>query len=470
MPKDKGTSWGVLIGWLSSLKLTLILFFALAGASLIGTLLPQGMSLIELKGHFSPSIASLIDLLALNNLFHSMWFRILLLLLCANLLACTLDRLPKTVRLIRRSEDPFDSQKLSRFSLSSSISTALPREKVHSFVQSSVYETFGQLCEIQSSGPFCAVSEQGRWSRLMVYGVHISVLIVLAGALAGSCLGFKGTMNLIEGETSDKVILSGGESILELPFMVRCDKFEVSFYDTGAPKEFRSDLAIIDKGSEVLKESVIVNDPLTYEGITFYQADYGNTLKGAEIELADRDSGTKIAMSLPLLQPVNIPGTSDQLTITDYRQDLMRFGQAIELTYVKAGQSSSQWILADRPFHGNRIENYQVRVVRIDKERFTGLEVKKDPGVWLVWAGFILMTAGIGLTFYSSHRKLWVCIEPDKKMKKSIVTLAGRASRNTPAFEEKFRALCARLENELANPPSPPLEKGRNQKDTKGAK
>ena len=77
--------------------------------------------------------------------------------------------------------------------------------------------------------------------------------------------------------------------------MVRCDKFEVSFYDTGAPKEFRSDLAIIDKGREVLKDSIIVNDPLTYEGITFYQANYGNTLKGAEIELTDRDSGAKIA-------------------------------------------------------------------------------------------------------------------------------------------------------------------------------
>ena len=96
MPKDKGTSWGVRIGWLSSLKLTLVLFFALAGASLIGTLLPQGISLLDLKSHFSPAIASLIDLLALNNLYHSMWFRILLLLLCANLIACTVDRLPKT--------------------------------------------------------------------------------------------------------------------------------------------------------------------------------------------------------------------------------------------------------------------------------------------------------------------------------------------------------------------------------------
>ena len=416
-------------------------------------------------------MASLIDLLALNNLYHSMWFRILLLLLCANLIACTVDRLPKTVRLIRRFEDPFDSQKLSRFSLSSSISAALPPEKVQSAVQSAVCETFGRLCEIESAGSYCAVSEQGRWSRLMVYGVHISVLIVLVGALAGSYLGFKGTMNLFEGQTSDKVLSAGGESVLELPFMVRCDKFEVSFYDTGAPKEFRSDLAIIDKGREVLKDSIIVNDPLTYEGITFYQANYGNTLKGAEIELTDRDSGAKIQLSLPMLQPVNIPGTGDQLTITDYRQDLMRFGQAVELTYVKDGQqSSSQWILADRPFHGNRIENYQVRVVRIDTARYTGLDVKKDPGIWLVWAGFILMTVGIGLTFYSSHRKLWVCVEQDKKRKKSIVTLAGRASRNAQAFEEKFRALCGRLEKELGKPLTPPLKKRGNQKDTKGAK
>jgi cytochrome c biogenesis protein len=303
----------------------------------------------------------------------------------------------------------------------------------------------------------------------MVYGVHLSVLIVLVGALAGSYLGFKGTMNLTEGETSDKVMLAEGERVQDLPFEVRCDKFEVSFYDTGAPKQFRSDLAVIDKGREVLKESIVVNDPLTYEGITFYQASYGTTLKDADIELTDHDSGKKIAMTLPFRQPVTIPGTGDQLVIADYQEDLMRVGQAIELVYGKQGrQSSEQWILVDRPYHGNRIENYLVRVTRIDKARFTGLQVKKDPGIWLVWAGFTLMTLAIGLTFYSSHRKLWVCIEPDKKRKKTIVTLAGRASRNAQAFEEKFEALRAELENRLKNPPAPPLEK-RAQPDKKGA-
>ncbi len=243
----------------------------------------------------------------------------------------------------------------------------------------------------------------------------------------------------------------GGESIQELPFTVRCDKFDVSFYDTGAPKEFRSDLTIIDKGRVALESPIVVNEPLTYGGITFYQASYGTTLKDARIELTpDGDSEKAIVLDLPFLESVTIPGTGERLTIIEYEPDLMKFGQAIEIRAEKEGQPpSTQWILADRPFHGNRIENYQVRVLSTNKARYTGLEVKKDPGIWFVWFGFSLMTLATGLTFYSSHRKLWVCIEPDKEEKRTVVSFAGRTSRNTWGFEEMFESLRARLEKDL---------------------
>ena len=91
-----------------------------------------------------------------------------------------------------------------------------------------------------------------------------------------------------------------GKNAIMLPFQIRCDDFEASFYDTGAPKEYRSDLTIIDKGQEVLKQSIRVNDPLSYQGVTFYQASYGAMLKQAEIELQDRDSGT-LAQADPAL-------------------------------------------------------------------------------------------------------------------------------------------------------------------------
>jgi cytochrome c biogenesis protein len=287
----------------------------------------------------------------------------------------------------------------------------------------------------------------------MVYGVHLSVLVVLLGALLGSIVGFKGFINLDEGETSSEVILTSGENSVQLPFQIRCDKFDVSFYDTGAPKEFRSDVTIIDGGKEVAKEPIIVNDPLTYKGITFYQASYGTTLRQAEIELKDSESGKSVTMTLPLHQAVLVPGTTDTIEITRYEQNLMRrLGQALVVMIAKEGQQSPQgsWVLADRPdFHGNHIQNYQIKVLRTDKAYYTGLQVKKDPGIWFVWIGFSLMVIGIGLTFYSSHTKIWVCVESNKKDTGVIVTVAGRSSRNAPGFTERFDELCRNLEDAL---------------------
>lgn len=451
MSKEKSFPEKVLNA-LASLKLTLFVFFTLATASIIGTLLPQGTSTAAMQGRFSPTTLAIIESLGLNNLYHTSWFRVLLLLLCTNLLICTLDRLPKTVKLIRRQEEPFDGRKLSKFSYNASYTTRLPLEEARGLLQSAVAENFGPLRELQSEGSYCAVNEKGRWSRLMVYGVHISILLVLLGALAGSILGFKGFMNIPEGATSREVILAGGRSFINLPFQVRCEKFEVSFYDTGAPKEFRSDLVIVEDGREVLKQSILVNDPLTYKGVTFYQASYGASLKNADVELKDRDTGKTITLTLPYQEIIKIPGTEDQIRIAEFQENLMRFGPALGIVIGKIGQeaTSGSYVLVDHPeFHGNRVVNYQIRVLKTTKSHYTGLQVNRDPGVWLVYLGFILMLVGIGLTFYSSHNKVWACIEPDNKGKGSVVSIAGRSSRNAPGFGQSFEELSRRLTDQL---------------------
>jgi cytochrome c biogenesis protein len=449
---EKKDSPAKIVDWLASLTLTLILFFALAAASIVGTLLPQGAGPAELEGHFSPAMISIIEALGLNNLYRTGWFRALLLLLCANLLVCTIDRLPKTIRLIRRREDPFDSQRLSKFGNNASMLTKMSAEQAASVLQNTVSQSFGPLREITPSDHYCAVSEKGRWSRLMVYGVHASVVLILVGALAGSILGFKGFMNLPEGSASSEAMPINGGQIIHLPFQVRCDKFEVSFYESGMPAEYKSDLTILENGRDVLKRSIKVNDPLEYDGITLYQASYGTTLKQAEIELTDRDSGKSVKLTLPYQVPRPIPGTDSVAEIINFQENMMRFGPALGLAVGKEGQppSAGSWILVDRPdFHGNRIQNYQVKVLQVDKASFTGLQVKRDPGIWLVYLGFILMTVGIGLTFYSSHTKIWVSIEPDGRGRGTVVAVAGRTSRNAPGFGERFEELEAKLKAEL---------------------
>lgn len=451
MQKNRGLP-GSLYDALASLKLTLFLFFALAGASLVGTLLPQGLAPEELKARYSPSIASWVDTLGLSDLYRAHWFQALLVLLCVNLIACTVQRLPKTLKILKQREDTFDSHKLLKFNLNHSFTAQLDRDDARPRISNVINKEFAPLQWVDHPNAFCAVSEKGRWSRLMVYGVHLSVLMILVGALIGSLYGFKGFMTIPEGTSSNEVTLFSDDRMAILPFDIRCDKFDVTFYDTGAPREFRSDLVIVDQGQEVLKSSIRVNDPLTYRGITFYQSSYGSMLREAEVEFKDRESGKVHTLVLPFRQTRDIPDSRDTVQITQFSRNFHQFGPALGIVVFREDHSpAGSMILADKPeFHGNKVMNYQVKVLGIKQVPYTGLQVKQDPGVWVVYLGFTLMILAVGVTFYASHRKIWVCAEEQRAGGvSSRIVVAGRTNKNTSTFEEDFNRLCERLENEL---------------------
>ncbi len=440
---------------LASLKLGVFIFFILALCSIIGTLLPQGLTEHELHSAYSPGAAWWIETLGLNDLYRTSWFRLLLLLLSANLIACSIERLPKTLKLLRHQETKLTPNKLLKFSHNAEISTRLPWIEAESKLSAIIGEEFAPLKRLEGSDAFNAFAEKGRWSPLVVYVVHLSVLLVLAGALIGSIFGFKGFMNISEGEASAEVTLSRGDRSLILPFQVRCNEFEVTFYDNRVPKEFRSDLTFIEDGKEVLKQSIRVNDPITFRGVTFYQSSYGSTLKQADVEFSDRSTGKSVRMTLPFRQTMTIPETQDQVQIVEFQQDLSRFGPAVGIVIQKAGQqeSSGSWVLVNMPeFHGNRIENYQIKASNLQQIEFTGLQVKKDPGIWMVYFGFTAMLVGIGLAYYVSHRRLWIWAEPGERSTRII--LAGRTNKNSLDFENQFNQICERLKSELKSTPA----------------
>jgi cytochrome c biogenesis protein len=148
---------------------------------------------------------------------------------------------------------------------------------------------------------------------------------------------------------------------------------------------------------------------------------------------------------------VNIPGTRDRAQIFRFEEDFRRLGPAMVLLISRDGREPVRsWILIDRDFHGNKIGSYHIRVLRAVRIPFTGLQVKQDPGVWLVWLGFTAMLVGIGLTYYVSHRKLWVWASADAPGKgETKIIIAGRTNRNEISFEQDFNRLCDRLQAEL---------------------
>jgi cytochrome c biogenesis protein len=443
--------WQGLYQKLASPKLTVIIFLVLAVASVVGTLMPQGQGVAELQRHYGQGAIWFITTFGLNDLYHTGWFRLLLFILCANLVVCTIERLPKTLKFVRRREEQVEPEKLAKFSLNCQLTSKLSWDETEVRLTKIISEEFGALQRLDGTDHLAGVAEKGRWSPLMVYVVHLSILLVLCGALVGSVFGFKGFMNILEGEATNEVMLEGSDHGLNLPFQVRCDKFDVSYYDNGMPREFRSDLTLIRDGREILKRELRVNDPLTYDGITFYQASYGATLKDAEVELTDRESGAVRRVIAPFGKWVDIPGTRDRAQILRFEEDFRRLGAAMVLLISRAGtEPAGAWILMDRDFHGNKIENYTVTVLHATRIPFTGLQVKQDPGVWLVWLGFAAMLVGIGLTYYVSHRKLWVWAAADAPGKgEAKIVIAGRTNRNEISFEQDFNRLCDRLRIEL---------------------
>lgn len=435
---------------LGSLKLTLFVFLILAVFSIIGTLLPQGMTEHELQEHFGPGLGQWVVSLGLHDIYRTGWFRAFIILLCVNLIVCSLQRLPKSLKLITHEEQNLAAEKLLKLSNHLEMTTRLSWADTQSRLTSVLSDHFAPPKTRQTSDTYTAYAIRGKWSPMMVYGVHLSVLLILFGALVGSIFGFKGFMQIPEGESSDEVMLTSGRQLISLPFAVRCDNFDVSFYDTGTPKEYRSDLTVLKNGTTVHSQTIRVNDPMTFEGITFYQSSYGNTLKMAEVEFHDKTAGIAEKLTLRFRETAVIPGTQDRVQVVQYQPDFSRFGPALGVVLQKHGQpgSTGSWILVNMPdFHGNRIENYQVKVLRTDVSPYTGLQVKKDPGVWMVYTGFTVMLIGIGLAYHMSQRKIWVWAGSTGDVQRIVV--AGRANKNSLAFEAEFARLCERLQENL---------------------
>src|SRR4030066_1584062 len=91
-----------------SLKLAIFVIIILAVASIIGTIIEQNQPLEKYRQFYSDGMIRLFESLNLFDMYHSWWFLLLLVLLTVNLSCCTLDRLPRTVKVVRNPKTTLD--------------------------------------------------------------------------------------------------------------------------------------------------------------------------------------------------------------------------------------------------------------------------------------------------------------------------------------------------------------------------
>ena len=433
-----------------SVKLTVVLLLTLATTSVIGTLIPQNESPAAYFQAFGPFFSRLFHVLDFFDMYHSWLFQGLLILLTANIVVCSLDRLPAAWRLVFVKKPVFHRERFQNAAACQRFSAGQSPEALADPWRKRVGASFGATWFQETDEGFCLFAERWRWSRLGVYAVHSSVVLLLVGGLMGSLFGFEGMANIAEGESVQTIRLRNSNQVRELGFAIRCDDFDVSFYDTGAPKEFRSELSIIEQGKVVLKKDIIVNDPLRYKGINVYQASYGTLPpRGAMLVFTSKETGMAYRKSARIGETVEIPEGLGSFSLDRYDRNAMFRGHAVGEAFggtltTADGQTADILIPLHFPsFDRMRGGSVVASVENTEQGYYTGLQVSRDPGVWVVYAGFVLMLAGCFVTFFMSHQQ--VCLEVVRDRDGSRVILSGRANKNPMAMERKVAQLARRL-------------------------
>jgi cytochrome c biogenesis protein len=331
----------------SSLKLTIPLLIVLAALSVIGTLITQQASEHEYLQRYGETTYAILKGLGLLDMYHSWWFIGVLVLLAINLIVCSWKRLPGVWQQVRKAKSGY--------------------------------------------------------ARLGTYLTHLSVLLILVGGLIGALWGFKGYMEIVEGEVAEGIFLDNPQQAMKpLGFQVRCDAFHVDFYPDGSPKEYVSTLTFFEGERAVLDHVPLrVNHPISYSGLNFYQASYGiNIFPIVEVRRKG-GKGASHTMQLKQGEAYPIPGTEVQIGFMQYREQVHNLGDAILLViFPPDSEPEGFWLLKRNSGMGDlQVGDFTFIFKGIEKKDYTVIQVAHDPGVTVVWVGCSLLVIGMVVTF-----------------------------------------------------------------------
>ena len=409
---------GPVFRFLVSVRLTIITLSLIAATSVVGSLIQQGATEEEYLERYSERVYHFIKLFGLDDAYHSPWFYFLISIFVINLVLCTFQRLR---RLTSSKEGAIPHPDALVTSGTGFITDPANRDEV--------IRRIGPGYRGRRISENTELFEKGRFSRYGVVVIHTSVLLVLIGGLIGNMAGFKAYLALRPGdEASHAESRKPGQSAVVFGFTVKCTDFRVSFYSSGQPKEYASDVEILDADHNVLKKGRIrVNEPLSYKGIYFYQSSYGRsntytfTENGRKVQLGDGQ----------VARDAKVP-----FMVVRYAEDVHNFGPGVMVAYMDSGEPKTLWFLTRvEKMRSHTVNGSTISLENISGQWYTGLEVSRDPGVPVVLIGFLMLLAGLSINFFTAHRRIYLKAGPGS------LTVTGIASRNKEGFAEELKRI-----------------------------
>jgi cytochrome c biogenesis protein len=431
-----------LFAWISDLRVAIGLLILIAFASALGTLVPQKESaelyhrVYDAEPWLGLFNGDRLLALQLDHVYSSGWFLALLAWLGLALILCSWRRQWPALQAALRWIDYQSPRQLSKLTLAETV-TCRDADGQLGHLESLLRQRGWQL----QRQPGRLAARKGVAGRVGPLLVHAGLVVLMVGAAWGSLGGQRLERYLAPGNTLE-LLSSRGQSQLNLSL----DDFGIDRDPAGRPEQFHSQLRLERAGGSAGGEAaaadireISVNHPLRYHGMTVYQADWA--LAAIAVQL-----GRSPVLQLPLQ---SFPQLGEQVwgIVLPTRPDgsnpvllALSSEQGPVTAYSGEAEVLGQLIPGGEPVE---IAGIPLRIDHVVPA--SGLLLKRDPGVPLVYSGFAIALAGGSLSLIAT-RQLWAIAEAEQ----GRLHLAGLCNRNLAAFAGELPALVAALPAEAA--------------------
>ncbi|MBW4645834.1 MAG: cytochrome c biogenesis protein [Goleter apudmare HA4340-LM2] len=424
---------------LTDLRLAIALLLTIALFSISGTVIEQGQSPAYYQSNYPEHPAlfgfltwKVIQVVGLDHVYRTWWFLGLLVWFGTSLTACTFTRQLPALKAAQRWKYYDEPRQFQKLALSAELDH-ISLNALTPILQKQRYKIFQEKDDI-------LYARKGIVGRIGPIIVHVGIVMILLGGIWGAMTGFMAQEMVASGDTFQikNVIDAGPLAVGKIPqdWSVRVNRFWIDYTPTGGIDQFYSDMSVLNQqGEEVDHKKIFVNEPLRYHGVTFYQTDWG--LAAVRVRINNSP-----IFQLPMAQ-LNTKGKGRIWgtwipTKPDMSQGVSLLAkdlQGMVLIYDATGK------LVDTVRTGMSTQVNGVTVKILDVIGSTGLQIKADPGIPIVYTGFALLMAGVVMSYFS-HSQIWALQKGDR------LYIGGKTNRAQVVFEREVLGIL----NNLSSP------------------
>ena len=416
-----------IIKQLSNLTFAIIILLLIASLSIIGTIIEQDQNLEFYQKTYSNNNHTLVFLdwktikyLQLDHLYTNWWFLSLITIFISSLIICTLSTQLPILRHARKWRFYYKRQQILNLEKTSFFTSPSSSTLIYT-LNHRKYLVFQQNNKIYAY--------KGLVGRLAPIFVHLSIILLLVGSLLSLFGEFVIQEIIPNGETThiQNIIKSGKLSYIQQDYSIRVNNFSIKYNPNNSIQQFSSKICIInDSGEEIKKGIIQVNSPMYFKNITIYQNDWD--IIAIRLKLNNRtlmqipckpiiQNKNKIWVSMIKISNQNII----YIIIPNLKRELYLYntqGNLITKTNI------------------NKTVNFKKFSIIIDDIiSRTGLQIKADPGIAIVYFSFALLIFSI-VASYTSYSQLWIIHTSYTQFQ-----LGGNTNRGYLTFEEDLEKI-----------------------------